>query len=279
MRHLITTAALVTILSTAGWASAQELTPEEQRLVELVNAARAQTGLAPLSPDPQLTVVARGHSMDMAQNNFFSHVSPTSGDMGDRLRTSGVAFGRAAENIAIDPTINGAHEAFMNSPHHRANVLDADYTHVGIGIVQSGDRFVVTQAFMRPRGEASATEESSAQTEDSSTPAAQPSACPLRRSAPEAPTGPSPRADTAPPPLMSPFDLLGLITGTPQAQEAPQAPSEPEAESNGEEAPATPQTEGSQPTPTPGLWIVREDGSWHRVDVNPDALIQLLTNR
>lgn len=277
MRHSLTFTLFIVVLLATSWARAQDLTSEERHMVDLVNAARSEAGLGPVQADRHLSAVARGHSTDMAQNNYFAHESPTTGDMGDRLRSAGVLFGRAAENIAIDHTVAGAHEAFMTSPHHRANVLDGEYTHVGIGIVRAGERFVVTQAFMRPRSRPGQPATAEAVGSGAS--------CPARSAAPEAatpaqePVAPSPRA--AAPSLASPFDLLGLLTGGPQ--ESPPAAARPrdeareEAESgegqNADESPSRTENEDQQ---APGLWLVGADGTRRRIELDADALMRLL---
>jgi uncharacterized protein YkwD len=108
---------------------------DEQKLLALVNGARAEAHLAPVQPDEALAAVARAHSADMQAHGFFGHVSPTTGNPEDRLRAAHVLRARSGENLALSATAREAHASLMDSPGHRAVVLDPEFTHVGIGVV------------------------------------------------------------------------------------------------------------------------------------------------
>lgn len=115
------------------------LTADEQRMVELVNQERQKAGLAPLAVDMDLVKVARIKAQDMIQNGYFSHTSPTYGSPFDMMRSFGITNWRAAaENIAQNPSVDGAHNSFMNSTGHRNNILNPAFNKVGIGIVDGG---------------------------------------------------------------------------------------------------------------------------------------------
>ncbi|WP_105614421.1 CAP domain-containing protein [Vallitalea okinawensis] len=114
------------------------LTDQEQEMLRLVNEARSQNGLQPLKADMELTNVARIKSQDMIDNNYFSHNSPTYGSPFDMMKDFGISYVKAAENIAGNQNSTSAHDALMNSPGHRKNILDPDMTHIGIGIQQGG---------------------------------------------------------------------------------------------------------------------------------------------
>ncbi|MBN2264238.1 MAG: CAP domain-containing protein, partial [Candidatus Aminicenantes bacterium] len=103
------------------------------RILELIDAARADAGLAPVAFDPELAAVALGHSEDMSANGFVSHVSPTTGTMEDRLRRAGVMTHLALENVGRGYDPDEIHRGFMDSPGHRAAVLLEGATHVGLG--------------------------------------------------------------------------------------------------------------------------------------------------
>ncbi|MEW9700238.1 CAP domain-containing protein [Paenibacillus sp. SI8] len=118
--------------------SVPSLTPEEQRMIDLVNSARAAAGLPPLTVDLTLTKTARLKSQDMVDNNYFSHDSPTYGSPFDMMKRFGISYSAAGENIACNQNVEAAHQALMNSPGHKANILSKDYTHIGIGIVDGG---------------------------------------------------------------------------------------------------------------------------------------------
>jgi len=125
------------------------LTAAEQQMLNLVNQERARAGLKPLQADLQLTKLARLKSQDMINKNYFSHTSPTYGSPFDMMKSNGVTYKTAGENIAGNQSVQAAHTALMNSSGHRANILNANYTHVGIGIVQGGPYgMMFTQMFV-----------------------------------------------------------------------------------------------------------------------------------
>lgn len=114
------------------------LTSQEQEMLKLVNAARAQNNLPPLAIDINLANVARIKSQDMIDNNYFSHNSPKYGNPFDMMKSFGIKYIHAGENIAGNQNVQSAHNALMNSPGHRQNILSPDYTHIGIGVRQGG---------------------------------------------------------------------------------------------------------------------------------------------
>jgi uncharacterized protein YkwD len=106
----------------------------------------------PLQWNDRLAGVARAHSQDMLNQRFFDHVDPQGRSPAMRIKAMGMDWQAVGENIAIHSTIPGAQAAFMNEPrfrqNHRANILSAKYTDVGIGIVQGLDgRYYITQDF------------------------------------------------------------------------------------------------------------------------------------
>jgi uncharacterized YkwD family protein len=119
----------------------------ETEMVRLVNSVRAQAGLPALTPDANLNKIARLKSQDMINRNYFSHQSPTYGSPFDMLRSFGVTYRAAGENIALNQSTSAAHTALMNSTGHRANILGRQYTKVGIGIVKGSRGYYFTQIF------------------------------------------------------------------------------------------------------------------------------------
>lgn len=127
----------------------------EQEVLALTNAARAQVGLAPLRHDPALAAAADKHSEDMALKNYFSHVEPDGGRLADRIRDEGYSFRAAGENIAAGyDTPEAVVAAWLNSSGHRANILNSNYTEIGIGFYRDTpeDRYdeYWTQVFATP---------------------------------------------------------------------------------------------------------------------------------
>lgn len=109
----------------------------EERMLDLVNGERSRAGLRPLVADERLREVARAHSLEMFQLDYFSHDSPNTGSPFDRMRAAGVSFIVAGENLAYAPDVEVAHQGLMNSPGHRANILRAEFGRVGIGVIRS----------------------------------------------------------------------------------------------------------------------------------------------
>lgn len=120
----------------------------EARMLELVNKERVAAGLKPLAPDPELTEVARRHSADMFARGYFAHDTPEGRDPFDRMRAANVRFEAAGENLALAPSLPVAHRGLMNSPGHRANILQTQFGRVGIGIMDGGIRgLMISQEF------------------------------------------------------------------------------------------------------------------------------------
>jgi uncharacterized protein YkwD len=109
----------------------------EQRMLDLVNGERQRAGLRPLVADERLRGVARAHSLEMFQLDYFSHTSPTAGSPFDRMHAAGITFAVAGENLAYAPNVEVAHQGLMNSPGHRANILRPEFGRVGIGVIRS----------------------------------------------------------------------------------------------------------------------------------------------
>lgn len=125
----------------------------EKQMVAMVNQERQAAGLPALIIDQGLTASARAHSADMAKNNYFSHTSPTYGSFSQRLKASGISYMSGGENIARYNNVSKAHAGLMNSEGHRANIMNSNYTHIGIGIVWDEDMnaYCITQWFAKLR--------------------------------------------------------------------------------------------------------------------------------
>ena len=119
----------------------------ESEVIRLVNEIRQQSGLRPLAANWELSRVARYKSQDMRDNGYFSHNSPTYGTPFQMLSAFGLSYRTAGENIAKgyaspQAVVNG----WMNSSGHRANILNASYTQIGVGYVSGGNYW--TQLFI-----------------------------------------------------------------------------------------------------------------------------------
>ncbi len=125
----------------------------EKKLFELVNKEREKQGLASLRLSPELTVVARKHSQDMASylNKEPSHFSSTGKDYTDRLLEAGFYFRKNGENVAFSESYAAevTHEGFMKSPGHRENILDPEFDELGVGVIfEENEGYYITEDFL-----------------------------------------------------------------------------------------------------------------------------------
>ncbi|MFI8574169.1 CAP domain-containing protein [Rossellomorea aquimaris] len=111
----------------------------EFQLFDLTNATRVEKGLNALSWDDQVRDTARKHSLDMAEQNYFSHTNLEGESPFDRMEEDQVAFRTAGENLAYGQLSSiFAHEGLMNSKGHRENILQPHYEHLGVGVAFNG---------------------------------------------------------------------------------------------------------------------------------------------
>ena len=111
----------------------------EAEVVRLVNVERAKQGLNPLAEDWELSRVARYKSEDMQKNKYFAHNSPVYGSSFQMMKSFGIRYRSAGENIAKGQATPAAVvSAWMNSAGHRANILSTSFTHIGVGYVANG---------------------------------------------------------------------------------------------------------------------------------------------
>jgi len=130
--------------------SDRELNEMEYKMLDLVNGERQSRVIRPMSFNEQIADVARGHSRDMVKRNFVDHLNPDGMNCHQRLSEAGIYPLMCGENIAKHMSIDTAHIGLMNSLGHRQNILDEEFTHIGIGIVQGRDRYLlITQNFTR----------------------------------------------------------------------------------------------------------------------------------
>ena len=123
------------------------VTSYETEVIRLVNEIRRENGLNPLTANWELSRVARYKSQDMADNRYFSHTSPTYGSPFQMIKAFGLSYRTAGENIAMGySTPQAVVDGWMNSSGHRANILNASYTQIGVGYVVQGHYW--TQMFI-----------------------------------------------------------------------------------------------------------------------------------
>ncbi len=120
----------------------------EQVLLQLANQSRRQAGAPQLTLDAGLTQAARKHAEAMFAARQLSHQFEGEPSLPQRLASATLTqLDREAENVALDFDPEHGHEHLMQSPPHRANLLNAAYNVVGLGVIRSGDRLYIVQDF------------------------------------------------------------------------------------------------------------------------------------
>lgn len=121
----------------------------EQYLFQAANAERAQRGLPALTWDGALYRAAVLHAQEMAARESISHQYAGEADLAARAENAGAHFSFVAENVAMAPDAVTIHTAWMNSPHHRDNLLDPRADHVGIAVLVRGREIYAVEDFDR----------------------------------------------------------------------------------------------------------------------------------
>lgn len=137
----------------------QHLKEAESRIYKLTNEARQKNGLLSLDKDETLATVARAHSDDMLQRQFFSHTDPDGHSPLDRVApVYSSTFSRTGENIWGGSGHDFSDQkllariivdGWMSSPKHRENILNPNYTNLGVGVAVMGKEIRATQVFVR----------------------------------------------------------------------------------------------------------------------------------
>ena len=150
LRFLTILAAIVLLalfLTPTMHAAQSRMSAEGQTLLNAANRDRAAAHLPPLQWDSALAAAAHQHALRMARMNTLSHQFSGEPPMQDRARQAGARFSLIAENVAEGPSVIGLHTQWMNSPPHRANLLDPELNSVGISVVQSGNMLFAVEDF------------------------------------------------------------------------------------------------------------------------------------
>ena len=116
-------------------------------LLDRLNLFRIEAGEEPLAWSAALAEIAAGHGFEMYEEGYFSHVSRGTGSVADRLAAQGIPFRIAGENLALNPTVDGVHGGLAASPSHRATMLEARFTRVGISVHDGPLGLMVVQVF------------------------------------------------------------------------------------------------------------------------------------
>ena len=129
-----------------------ELNDYENAVAAYINDYRVANGLNAIAYEPTLTYVAKYRSQDLIDRNYWSHYTPEGTTVFNLFKANGVKYKIGGENLGqATPADIGTPEAFMNawqnSPSHNANMLRTGYNYIGVGMVENGDRIVVTTVF------------------------------------------------------------------------------------------------------------------------------------
>jgi uncharacterized protein YkwD len=111
---------------------------EARELVNDVNRMRSTYGLPSVTVDDLLSRAALLYAQDMARRKFFGHFTPDGASLPDRLQAVGFHWSVAAENIALDEDARHANAALLQSPSHRANILDPRVRKIGVAALGVG---------------------------------------------------------------------------------------------------------------------------------------------
>ncbi len=124
----------------------------EAAVFDLVNQERAKAGCQSLTVDTRLTAAAREHSADMAKRDYFDHNTPEGVTVATRVTNAGYKWSSVGENIAKgQKDAASVMQSWMNSPGHRANILNCGYRDIGIGVATDSKRTKIwTQDFASP---------------------------------------------------------------------------------------------------------------------------------
>ena len=218
---------------------------DESAFIAQVNQTRAAQGLPPLQPDSQLTNLARNWATAMKDGtcgagNFICHASPIS---------AGVThpWAKLGENVGTGPEVNSVMKAFIASPGHYANIIDPEFTHIGVGVVWDGSRMYTTHRFMKLQTPPATT--TTTTVPPTTTTAAPPTTTTTAPApSPTTTTAPSPVRPVAPTttaPLASPAPAPSSVSGVPTPVSP--APVSPAIDSDDVEETNT-QNDGGSPT-------------------------------
>lgn len=158
MKHRIGQTLLLSLLAFAFVSfisPARTLALAPGTLVALTNQQRAAAGLSPLTVNSQLMSSAYAKAQDMIARNYWAHFAPDGTSPWAFISGSGYQYVGAGENLAMDfATDEDVMAGWMNSPTHRANILNPNYIDVGIAVVEGQleghDTFVVVAHYGTP---------------------------------------------------------------------------------------------------------------------------------
>jgi uncharacterized protein YkwD len=174
---------------------------------DATNAARAGAGLGPLAWRADVAGMAVSHSVEMAQQGTIWH-----GGFVSQANLHALNASSMGENVGMGGDVASIHDAFMNSPHHRENILDGGFNQVGIGVIVSGGAVYVTEDFLQAKGgPATARPTPVAHPAVARPPSAPRSSTKVAASTPTRTVTPSASPATTAPPLPTPVGVVSAL--------------------------------------------------------------------
>ena len=240
---LITASMLLAIPVASAQGPARDFGSEAGFLSSL-NSQRAAGGLGPLALNGSMTAAADGWALSMATGSFLAHAD-------DIISGTPSGWTKVGENVGRGQSVTSLTSAFMNSPGHRANIMDASYTHIGIAVYTHprDGRIYTTHRFAALPGTAPVA-------------AAPVVAAPVAAAPTAVPTiAPAPTAIPAPPTAVPVQPTPVPATPVPTATPIPPVVSTPEPEPTPIPATATPEPTAAPATPEPVLPAAISDQS------------------
>lgn len=125
----------VVVLPAAAASELERDTAAANKIYDLLNRTRVDSGVDPLAWSPALSLIAEEHAVEMCLEGYFSHISPTTGTVADRVQEAGITYLVVGENLALAATPAAVHDGFVGSPGHRLNLLRTEYRRVGVAVV------------------------------------------------------------------------------------------------------------------------------------------------
>jgi uncharacterized protein YkwD len=148
LRKVSASAVVCLVLLSSVWAQPASA-GAERALFDSVNHERRAQGLPALRWNEALADAAQRHAQEMARQDSVSHTLPGEPSLASRATKAGARFSWISENIVQSSSAAGAHEQFMKSPNHRANILDGDMDSVGIGVAERHGQLFVVEDFAK----------------------------------------------------------------------------------------------------------------------------------
>ena len=148
MHGMVEIFAIVFLLARDG-AAQQKIPDPVKRLFDSANRERAERKLPLLKWDESLARAAHKHAELMAEHDLLEHRMPGEADLATRAHDAGASFSHITENIAMGASAETFHDGWMNSPGHRANILDHDVDSIGIAVVEGEVDLYAVEDFAR----------------------------------------------------------------------------------------------------------------------------------